>query len=96
MRFSAGPESPGLKPSIYIPKRSRGFKNPLPRTKSPGLARLRRFVDPNTAKLSSVGQIATPKYLETPDTGEAGEDVIIVVPAMFQGAAHGRRRVVPT
>jgi hypothetical protein len=28
--------TPGLKPSIYIPERSRGFKNPLPRTKVRG------------------------------------------------------------
>jgi hypothetical protein len=41
-------------------------ENPLPRTKSPGLAQLRRFVDLNTAKMSSAGQFATPKYVETP------------------------------
>jgi hypothetical protein len=29
---------PGLKPSVCIPEHSRGFENPLPRTKSPGLA----------------------------------------------------------
>ena len=44
-------------------------ENPLPRTKSPGLAQLRRFVDLNTAKMSSAGQFATPKYVETPDPG---------------------------
>src|SRR5580704_16544546 len=33
-----------------IPESSRGFGNPLPRTKSPGLAQLRRFVDLNTKK----------------------------------------------
>ena len=46
-------------------------ENPLPRTKSPGLAQLRRFVDLNTAKMSSAGQFATPKYVETPDPGLA-------------------------
>src|SRR5258708_38146078 len=35
-----GAFSPGLKPSSCWIKRSRGFKNPLPRTKSPGLAQL--------------------------------------------------------
>jgi hypothetical protein len=29
-----------LKPSVYIPERFRGFENPLPRTRSPGLARI--------------------------------------------------------
>ena len=27
---------PGLKPGIYLPERSRGFENPLPRTKVRG------------------------------------------------------------
>src|SRR5580692_2822227 len=60
-----GAFSPGLKPGRCQIKRSRGFENPLPRTESPGLAQLRRFADPNTAKMSSAGQFATPKYLET-------------------------------
>src|SRR5271156_232792 len=33
-----GAFSPGLKPGHCKIKRSRGFENPLPRTKSPGLA----------------------------------------------------------
>ena len=44
-------------------------ENPLPRTKSPGLAQLRRFVDLNTAKMSSAGQFVTPKYVETRGDG---------------------------
>src|SRR5580704_6297235 len=55
-----GAFSPGLKPRRCQIKRSRGFENPLPRTESPGLAQLRRFVDPKTTKMSSAGQFATP------------------------------------
>src|SRR5258708_31503615 len=35
-----GAFSPGLKPGHCKIKRSRGFENPLPRTESPGLARI--------------------------------------------------------
>src|SRR5258708_28381968 len=41
-------------------------ENPLPRTKSPALAQLRRFVSLNAPKKSSDRQFRTPKYLETP------------------------------
>jgi hypothetical protein len=58
--FAAGVSKGGIgrhatkakSPEVYLPKRSRGFENSLPRTKSPGLARTKRSLLSPSTKMS--------------------------------------------
>jgi hypothetical protein len=53
------PRPPGPKPQIHLRERSRGFENPLPRTKSPGLARRDSHSSRHEAGLSPGNGILT-------------------------------------